>query len=196
MLANEHVRGFIRAMTECVAQPLDELACLARARELMADLISRDDWLPEAFAAPHPQYYQQYLLYCDPFERFSLASFIWGPGQKTPIHNHTVWGLIGMLRGAEISQRYEPDGEGRPMRVLERTRLEPGDIEIVSPGTGDIHDVENAYADRASVSIHLYGANIGAVRRTIFDPLTGATKPFISGYASPHLPNFWDRSRD
>lgn len=196
MLANEHVRNFIRNMTECVAEPQPEAARVACARELMAGLISRDDWLPDEFAAPHPQYYQQYLLYCDPLERFSLVSFIWGPGQKTPVHNHTVWGLIGMLRGAEISQRYEPDGEGRPMRVLERTRLEPGDIELVSPTEGDIHDVENAFADRVSVSIHLYGANIGAVRRAIFDPVTGAAKPFISGYASPHLPNFWDRSRD
>lgn len=196
MLAHEHVRSFIRGMTDCVAQPLDEPARLDQARTLIAQLIARDDWLPDAFAAPHPQYYQQYLLYCDPLERFSLASFVWGPGHSTPIHNHTVWGLIGMLRGSEISQRFEPAGEGQPMQALERTQLREGDIEAVSPDIGDIHRVENAYADRVSVSIHLYGGNIGAIRRTVFDAQTGARKPFISGYASPHMPNFWDRSRD
>ena len=196
MLAHEHVRSFIRGMTDCVAQPLDEPARLEQARRLMAALIARDDWLPDAFAAPHPQYYQQYLLYCDPLERFSLASFVWGPGHSTPIHDHTVWGLIGMLRGSEISQRFEPAGEGQPMQPLERTQLREGDIEAVSPALGDIHRVENAYADRVSVSIHLYGGNIGAIRRTVYDAHTGARKTFISGYASPHMPNFWDRSRD
>jgi 3-mercaptopropionate dioxygenase len=196
MLAHEHVRSFIRDMTECVVKPQDETARLARARQLMGALIARDDWLPDEFAAPHPQHYQQYLLYCDPLERFSLASFVWGPGHSTPIHNHTVWGLIGMLRGSEISQRFEPSGEGQPMRALERIQLREGDMETVSPSIGDIHSVENAYTDRVSVSIHLYGGNIGAIRRKVFDAQTGATKAFISGYASPHMPNFWDRSHD
>lgn len=118
MDANEHVRRFIRGMTQCVEQAPSEAACVERARALMADLISRDDWLPDEFAQPHPQHYQQYLLYCDPLERFSLVSFVWGPGQATPVHNHTVWGLIGMLRGAELSQPYELTGEGRPMRPI------------------------------------------------------------------------------
>lgn len=196
MGGNEHVRRFIRGMTECVGANAGEAAQLARARELMADLISRDDWLADEFAAPHPQYYQQYLLYCDPLERFSLASFVWGPGQSTPIHDHTVWGLIGMLRGAETSQRYEPDGEGRPMRMLGHTRLDEGDIEAVSPTLGDIHRVANAYTDRVSVSIHLYGANIGAVHRHVYDPQTGSARPFVSGYASARMPNYWDRSKE
>ena len=61
-----------------------------------------DAWLPEAYAEAGPRY-RQYLLHCDPLERFCVVSFVWGPGQKTPIHNHTVWGLVGMLRGEEIS---------------------------------------------------------------------------------------------
>ncbi len=32
-------------------------------------------------------------------ERFCVVSFVWGPDQATPIHNHTVWGLVGVLRG-------------------------------------------------------------------------------------------------
>jgi predicted metal-dependent enzyme (double-stranded beta helix superfamily) len=32
---------------------------------------------------------------------------VWGPGQTTPIHDHRVWGLIGMLRGSEYSQGFE-----------------------------------------------------------------------------------------
>lgn len=49
---------------------------------------------------------------------------------------------------------------------------------------------------RPSISIHVYGANIGAVARHVFDPATGAAKPFVSGYSLPVIPNFWDRSAD
>ena len=54
--------------------------------------------------------------------------------------------------------------------------------------------VSNALPDRTTVSIHVYGANIGAVRRSVFDAETGAEKVFVSGYTSSRLPNLWDRS--
>ena len=40
-------------------------------------LVARDDWLPEPFAQSDPAAYRQYLLYCDPLERFSAVSFVW-----------------------------------------------------------------------------------------------------------------------
>ncbi|MBM3572515.1 MAG: cysteine dioxygenase, partial [Alphaproteobacteria bacterium] len=158
-------------------------------------LIQVDDWLPPAFAAPSPERYQQYLLHCDPRERFSVVSFVWGPGQTTPVHDHTVWGLIGMLRGAENCQSYQHDATGRlvPGPV---ERLETGQIAAVSPRIGDIHTVANALADRSSISIHVYGANIGAVRRHVFKLDTGEVKDFVSGYASATIPNLWDRSAE
>ena len=145
--------------------------------------IAQDDWLPAPFCVPHPTYYQQYLLHCDPQQRFSVVSFVWGPGQKTPVHDHTVWGLIGMLRGAEIGTSYACEGAGA-LRKLATSRLEPGEIEMVSPTIGDVHQVENAYVDRVSISIHVYGADIGQVRRHVYDAHTGATKEFVSGYTN------------
>lgn len=181
--------GFIAAMSGLVDRAgRDEAVMIGEGRLLLADLVSQDDWLPDEFARPHPLFYSQYLLYCDPFERFSVVSFVWGPGQTTPIHNHTVWGLIGMLRGAETSLRYEP---GSPMIETGLDRLEPGDVDIVSPNVGDIHKVSNALADRTSISIHVYGANIGAVSRAVFDPSTGVGKDFVSGYSNSRLPNPW-----
>ncbi len=52
----------------------------------------------------------------------------------------------------------------------------------------------NALDDRTSVSIHVYGANIGAVRRHVYDEATGAAKDFVSGYTAATVPNLWDRS--
>jgi predicted metal-dependent enzyme (double-stranded beta helix superfamily) len=62
--------------------------------------------------------------------------------------------------------------------------LRPGDVDAVSPAIGDIHRVANTYDDRVSISIHAYGANIGRVRRHVFDLETGAVKEFVSGYAN------------
>jgi len=109
------------------------------------------------------------------------------------VHDHTVWGLIGVLRGAEIGQRYTIGSSA--IEPGHEERLERGQIDVVSPTRGDVHRVANALKDRPSISIHVYGANIGAVRRHVFDPKTGAPKDFISGYSSAVVPNLWDRSR-
>ncbi len=185
------LRHFVQDMTRLVvAAGADEPRILNEGGRMLAELVARDTWLPEAYARPDPERYQQYLLYCDPFERFSVVSFVWGPGQLTPVHDHTVWGLIGMLRGAELDMRYERASDGG-LREAGQSRLEPGRVQAVSPRVGDIHAVANALDDRASISIHVYGANIGRVRRHVFEPATGAARDFVSGYASDTLPNLW-----
>jgi predicted metal-dependent enzyme (double-stranded beta helix superfamily) len=174
----------------------DEKTMLDTGSKLLGDLIKHDDWLPYECAQPHPQFYQQYLLYCDPLERFSVVSFVWGPGQKTPVHDHMVWGMVGMMRGAESCRRFEQAAAGKPMIASETGRLLPGEVDKVSPTVGDIHEVANAYDDRVSISIHVYGANIGAVKRHVFDATTSIEKPFVSGYSSTQMPNIWDRSAE
>jgi 3-mercaptopropionate dioxygenase len=190
-----HLRRFVQDMTRAVAKyGQDEAAMLREGKKLLAGLIARDDWLPEAFALSHPDTYRQYLLYCDPLERFSVVSFVWGPGHTTPVHDHTVWGLVGVLRGAEKCEEFERAGDGQPMRKTGEHRIDPGGIDAVSPT--DIHTVSNALADRPSISIHVYGANIGAVRRHVYVPGTGEIKTFVSGYSNSVMPNLWDRSAE
>lgn len=152
---------------------------------MLANLIARDDWLPDAYAQPHSEYYRQYLLHLDPRGRFSVVSFVWGPGQQTPVHDHTVWGMIGMLRGGEVGERFESGGLGRPMRSVGSETLLAGDTELVSPTIGDIHQVRNLHADQVSISIHVYGGDIGAISRHVYDVATGTTKRFVSGYSAP-----------
>ena len=101
------LRKYIQDMTALVAaHGADEPKMLADGETLLEGLIAHDDWLPDEFAVPSTESYRQYLLHCDPLERFSVVSFVWGPGQKTPVHDHTVWGLIGMLRGSEVAQAF------------------------------------------------------------------------------------------
>jgi 3-mercaptopropionate dioxygenase len=181
----DRLRHFVEALDSLLEQghESDETRIVAQGSKLLRELVAHDDWLPQQAALPDPQYYRQYLLYRDPAARFSVVSFVWGPGQSTPIHNHTVWGLIGLLRGAEISQDYRRRADGLLEKVGEPQRLETGVVTAVSPTLGDIHQVFNAYDDRISIGIHVYGADIGAVDRSVFTP-EGAVKPFRSGYAN------------
>jgi predicted metal-dependent enzyme (double-stranded beta helix superfamily) len=187
------LRDFIVATTGVLRLAPDEALALDSVGRLLAGLVARDDWLPEEMAQPHPQHYQQYLLHADPQGLFSVLSFVWGPGQATPVHDHTVWGLIGMLRGQEVSQPYSRDAQGRLLPQGAAITLRPGQVEAVSPRIGDIHQVRNACADRVSISIHVYGANIGTVQRHVY-AADGAIKPFVSGYSNDWLPNLWSKA--
>ena len=105
------------------------------------------------------------------------------------MHDHTVWGLLGVLRGSEVSQRYVC-GDGALHALGQPDILESGAIDAVSPSIGDVHQVRNGLRHRPSVSIHIYGGNIGAISRHVFSP-DGDTKAFCSGYSSPLIPNIW-----
>lgn len=188
------LRDFVTRTAALVQQHTDahadEAALLAALAPALATLVARDDWLPDELAQPHPEHYRQYLLHADAANRFSVVSFVWGPGQQTPVHDHTVWGLVGVLRGEELSQPYTLGPGGVPQPAGEPERLRAGSVTAVSPTLGDIHRVSNAFADRVSISIHVYGANIGTVRRHVFTA-DGTVKDFVSGYSNDWVPNLW-----
>ncbi len=190
---SDALRQFVRDFAALMARTGAEAEILDEGGRLLEGLVASDDWLPSAYAEPDPHRYRQYLLHCDSLERFSVVSFVWGPGQETPVHNHTVWGLVGVLRGAETNRAYEQGPDG--LIAGAQKVLFAGEVAAVSPRIGDIHQVANADPDRTSISIHVYGGNIGAIERATFDA-AGRPKLFISGYANTTLPNLWDRSRN
>ncbi len=195
----DRLRRFIGDMTSLVGgawQDKDEAATIEVGAKLLAELVRHDDWLPESMARCPPHGYAQNLLWCDPFERFSVVSFVWAPSACTPVHDHQMWGLVGMLRGSETSQRFTRDAVAGALTMGECSTLAPGDVEALLPALGDIHQVTNALSDCGSISIHVYGGNIGAVRRHTFDAASGEAKLFVSGYTNQVLPNLWDRSAE
>lgn len=195
MTSYARLRDFVRDFTLLASRPdADEPLLLREGGQLLGELVRHDDWLSGPWAEPDPERYRQYLLHCDPLQRFSVVSFVWGPGQATPRHDHTVWGLIGVLRGAELCERFAPGDHGT-LTSTGSQRLDPGAIDAVSPTIGDIHRVRNAYDDRVSISIHVYGADIGAVPRHVYTE-DGEVKPFVSGYSNDAVPNLWGRSDD
>jgi len=187
---SRRLRDFIGRLATLVDAEPDGEPVLSEGAALLSDLVGIDDWLPAEYARVDPQGYRQYLLYCDARSRFSVVSFVWGPGQGTPIHDHCTWGLVGVLRGAELSTRYAYATDGTFGPCSPSVCLEMGMIDTLSPSLGDIHQVANARDDEPSVSIHVYGANIGEVKRNSYDP-TGVKSSFVSGYSNSFLPNLW-----
>jgi predicted metal-dependent enzyme (double-stranded beta helix superfamily) len=187
------LRGFVTEFATLLQQTEDEARILEAGGALLRGLVAHDDWLPEAYAQADPESYRQYLLHCDSLERFSVVSFVWGPGQATPVHDHTVWGLAGVLRGAELCQSFARRAAGLVPSGPPR-RVEPGEVQAVSPRIGDIHKVANALHDQTSISIHVYGGNIGALPRSTYDS-EGRAEPFVSGYSNTTTPNLWGGER-
>jgi predicted metal-dependent enzyme (double-stranded beta helix superfamily) len=190
MTNRSRFRRYTHAMTDLVSGPgIDEPQLHAQGAHLLGDLLAHDDGLPEEVTRSSSEGYRQYLLHCDPLERFSVVSFVWEPGQKTPVHDHLTWGLVGQLRGEERCDEYVRGTAGGYRRQGSHA-MRAGEIDRVSPSVGDVHAVSNA-SDSVSVSIHVYGLNIGACQRHVFDPATGEARTFVSGYSNAWLPNFW-----
>ncbi|ALS21776.1 MULTISPECIES: cysteine dioxygenase family protein [Paenibacillus] len=154
-------------------------------RPFLQTLLQSDELLPERYQQPLPHKYAQYLLYKPEDEAFSVIAFVWGPGQVAPVHDHLVWGLVGIYKGAVEEKRYRrvDHGEAAPRRyTLEEVgtvHATKGDISFVYPPDYDIHGVSNPHSEVA-VTIHVYGADIGKQERHIHDPATGALRDVVT----------------
>jgi predicted metal-dependent enzyme (double-stranded beta helix superfamily) len=170
---------FVAEMTNLLSVARSEALIVAEGKLLLGALVSSDEWLPAEYAKPVPDRYAQYLIHCDPLDRFSVVSFVWGPGQSTAVHDHTVWGLVGVMRGAEQCDEFEYRN-GKVHDLDDSHIMRAGQVEAVSPTIGDWHRVSNAY-DGVSISIHVYGGNIGKIHRHRLDE-SGKITDFVSGY--------------
>jgi 3-mercaptopropionate dioxygenase len=187
--SHEPLRQFVTAFDAALARAAgSESALFLCGKPIIAQLIAADGWLPDEFAHPRELDYASYLLYADPAQRYVVVSFAWGERAQTPIHDHTVWGMIGVMRGCEASRRYAIAGDGAFVAGADE-RLERGMVETVSPTVGDIHQVWNGSEVR-SVSIHVYGADLVKRPHHAYDPDSGRgrtiySQPFVN--AAPFM---------
>jgi predicted metal-dependent enzyme (double-stranded beta helix superfamily) len=112
--------------------------------------------------------YCQHVLHVDPDGAFSIVALVWLPGQRTPIHDHVSWCVVGVYAGGEEETLYRlvDDGTGDPhlVRTGHAVNGEGTTSWFVPPG--DIHEVANS-TDRTVISIHVYGADISVLGSSI-----------------------------
>jgi predicted metal-dependent enzyme (double-stranded beta helix superfamily) len=132
-------------------------------------LLAHDGWLAPEHRVGHPDHYTQHLLHVSPSRRLSIVALVWLPGQRTPIHDHVSWCIVGVYEGRERETRYRAvEAGGR--RFLEETGTidaHPGHVEVITPSVEDIHAV-TAVGDGPTISLHVYGADIERLGSSIY----------------------------
>jgi 3-mercaptopropionate dioxygenase len=132
-------------------------------------LLAYDGWLAPERRVPAHDTYRQHLLHVSPCRRLSIVALVWLPGQRTPIHDHVSWCVVGVYEGRERETRYravEVDG-GRCLEPMGSIDAHPGHVEVIVPSVEDIHAV-TAVGDGPTISIHVYGADIERLGSSIY----------------------------
>lgn len=161
------LKRFIWDIQSMVELADSEREILLIGRDLMARLICEADALPAAFSAAPPGAARQFQLYSDAMERFTVVSTILAGGAALAIAQPAAWEIMGVLTGAI-------DRGGRLLR--------PGAVETLgSKGEGSTR-LSNVLDDQLSISIHVYGGEIGGLSRSQLAPDGTPTAPL--GYAN------------
>jgi 3-mercaptopropionate dioxygenase len=143
--------SFVRDAERAVDEPHAVAAGLEQ-------LLAVDGWLAPEHQTGSPHSYRQHLLHVSRSRRLSVVALVWLPGQRTPIHDHVCWCVVGVYRGVEreIHYRLTERGELVPVGAVE---ARAGHVEALVPPASNIHRVEAA-GDEKTISIHVYGADI------------------------------------
>ena len=154
--------SFISDVEQCLDDPH---AIGDRLRELLA----YDGWLAPEHRVPDRERYRQHLLHVSPTRRLSVVALVWLPGQRTPIHDHVSWCIVGVYEGRERETRYRAVEAGgvRWLEEVDYIDAEPGHVEVIVPSVEDIHSV-TAVAEGPTISIHVYGADIERLGSSIY----------------------------
>ena len=126
--------------------------------ERLKPLLATDGWLAPEHQRGSADGYRQHLLHVSKSRRLSVAALVWLPGQRTPIHDHVSWCVVGVYRGVERETHYRLDDSGRlvPSGTFEAPA---GHVEALVPPAENIHSV-TAVGNEKTISIHVYGADI------------------------------------
>ncbi len=118
-------------------------------------------------------HYRTNVVHVHPAGLYSVVALVWRPGQRTPIHSHASWCVVGVHEGRELERSFRRRGD----EIVEVGHhvLEQGGVAWLAAGEEDIHDVANA-APTTTISIYVYGldyrASGSSILTTYADPPT------------------------
>ena len=140
----------------------------AVARRLRG-LLAQDGWLAPEDRTPGADTYRPHLLHVSACRRLSVVALVWRPGQRTPIHDHVSWCVVGVYRGVEHEERFRlVESDGRAcLEPAGSVQAFPGHVEALIPPAENIHRVSAAGSEE-TVSIHVYGADIERLGSSVY----------------------------
>jgi predicted metal-dependent enzyme (double-stranded beta helix superfamily) len=184
------VRTFVAGVDAAIAAASSPTEACDAIKPSFADLLADPGWLPQAFREPAPQGGMgggigQWVLARASDGSLSFFALVVPPGVETPVHDHLAWGLVGLYDGTQDEEVYARTGGA--LELVERRSLLPGDFYALIPPDADIHRVRTT-SPTTSVSLHLLTNDTGCVWRHTYDPESGATSPFRSGWLNVECP--------
>ncbi|MFF5007608.1 hypothetical protein ACFY3G_32855 [Streptomyces phaeochromogenes] len=182
----DRLKTFIDDVGLVVRSTDDEHEITARVAERLSALLAAGYRLPPEATRSSPERHLTYPLYIAPDDSWSLASVVWDMGQQTKVHSHETWGVAGIYAGVEHEVRYLKPAAATasaPLTPAGETRWAPGQVTVCCTTDDDVHAV-TAVGSEPTVGIHVYGGNIGTIRRRSYDPATGEADWFVSGWDS------------
>lgn len=101
-------------------------------------------------------------------------------GFVSPVHDHTIWAVVGIYTGDEdnVFYRRGDDGAGT-VGIVETGRavLRCGEVLALPPDA--VHRIANSGTDTMR-AVHVYGGDLFATHRSQWDDDTGEQRPFGS----------------
>lgn len=139
---------------EITCQVKDSLSRLIRAGEVS---------LPEKICCPLPDCYARRLVHRSPDWGYEVIAMIWGPGQRTPLHDHAgIWCVEGVFQGEiEVCQYDLVESRGNLFRFK---RCDVAHAHLGESGSlippYEYHTIANPLPDKTSITIHVYGGGM------------------------------------
>lgn len=142
----------------------DCAAVTAEVRKVLCEMIrDRDVRLPACVYEPIEDHYARREIYRSPLHGYSIVAMTWGPGQGTPVHDHSgLWCVEGVWDGElEITQYelLERDGERFRFRATGGMQAGTGSAGSLIP-PHEYHTIRNTSPDSVAVSLHIYRAEM------------------------------------
>ena len=167
----EGLGHFIARIDEAV-QLHDPDAITHRIKRELEDAIqARRIALPPRFHHIRPEGYARRLLHRNDELGYTAVVMTWGPGQRTPLHDHAgIWCVEGVVSGRmDVTQFDLVEERGGEYRFEERgcVHASVGSAGCLIPPF-EYHILANAI-DEPSITLHVYGGEMTSCH--IFEPM-------------------------
>lgn len=139
--------------------------------ELARMISERSLLLPERCLRSHPERYARHLLYRSEDHGYTAVVMVWGPGQRTGLHDHSgLWCVEGVVEGELEITRYERLGDEDAacrFEECERVHASAGSSGSLIP-PHEYHVLANDSVQQPAITLHIYGGEMTAC--SVFEP--------------------------
>jgi 3-mercaptopropionate dioxygenase len=165
-------RTLVEHIDHAVAQQCEHAITDELRHALCRLMRGQDVRLPDCCFEAVPGHYARRELYHSDRHGYSVIAMTWGPGQGTPIHDHSgMWCVEGVWHGALEITQYELVEQAE-----DRVRFQPvGSMQAGRGSAGSLippheyHTIRNPSEHEVAVSLHIYKGTMRCC--SVFRPL-------------------------